>query len=96
MIPATGWRCTGVDFGSDGAKTFTAAVKAPEGTGGAVQLRLDGTDGEIVGYLQISPTEGDEYQELTAELLTAVTGEHDLVMVFSGEGYTLDYWTFGK
>lgn len=86
----------GVDFGSDGAKTFTAAVKAAAGVGGAVQLRLDGTDGEIVGYLQIAPTEGEDYQELTAELLTPVTGEHDLVMVFSGEGYTMDYWRFGK
>lgn len=86
----------GVDFGTEGAKTFTAAVKAPEGMSGAVQLRLDGTDGEVIGYLQISPTEGDDYQEVTAELLTRVTGEHNLVMVFAGEGYTLDYWQFGK
>ncbi len=86
----------GVDFGTEGAKTFTAAVKAPEGGSGAVQLRLDSTDGEVIGYLQISPTEGEDYQEVTAELFTPVTGEHNLVMVFAGEGYTLDYWQFGK
>ncbi len=86
----------GVDFGKEGAKRFTAAVAADEGISGTIQIRLDGTKGEVVGYLEVSPTKNGEYQELTAELLTTVTGKHNLFLIFSGEGYTMDYWTFEK
>ena len=30
----------------------------------------------------------------TAELTKTVTGVHDLIFVFVGEGYTVDYWQF--
>ncbi len=86
----------GVDFGEEGAGAFTACVKAAAGVSGNVQLRLDAPDGEIIGYLRVKETEGGEYQELTTKLLTTVTGKHDLVMVFDGEGYTMDYWKFEK
>ncbi len=85
----------GVDFGDEGAKTFTAAVSAKAGQEGAIEIRLDATDGEVVGYLYVHETDG-EWAEVTAELTTAVTGAHDLVFVFAGEGYKVDYWQFGK
>lgn len=85
----------GVDFGDEGAKTFTAAVSAKAGQEGAIEIRLDATDGEVVGYLYVHETDG-EWAEVTTELTTAVTGVHDLVFVFAGEGYKVDYWQFGK
>ncbi len=85
----------GVDFGEAGAKQFMAAVKAEAGQSGAIQIRLDGLDGEVVGYLDI-PEADEEYHELTAELLKTVTGVHNLVFVFCGEGYQVDYWQFSK
>ena len=85
----------GVDFGTEGAKSFTAAVKAKKETEGAIQIRLDSLEGEVVGYLEIGKnTNKESYEELTAELLTKVTGVHNLVLVFCGEDYTVDYWKF--
>lgn len=86
----------GVDFGDDGANAFIACVKAAAGVSGTVQLRIDAPDGEVIGYLRVKETEGGEYQELTTKLLKTVIGKHDLVMVFGGEGYTMDYWKFEK
>lgn len=83
----------GVDFGEEGAKTFTASIK-PSTEIGAIQIRLDKPTGDVIGYLEIGPNETEDYQELTTELLSTVTGEHDLVFLFYGEGYNFDYWYF--
>lgn len=84
----------GVDFGETGATKFTAAVKAqPEHTG-AIQIRLDALDGEVVGYLDISEQPDGMYHEITVDLLKTVTGEHSLFFIFCGETYLVDYWMF--
>jgi arabinoxylan arabinofuranohydrolase len=85
----------GADFGETGATAFTASVKAEKGTTGAIQIRLDAPDGEAVGTLVFGDeADGKNYYEVTADLTQTVTGEHDLVFVFLGEGYTVDYWQF--
>lgn len=85
----------GVDFGETGATSFTASVKAEKETVGAIQLRLDSPDGEVVGCLVLGEeSDGKNYQEITTELTKTVTGVHDLVLVFCGENYTVDYWQF--
>jgi arabinoxylan arabinofuranohydrolase len=84
----------GVDFGSEGAVKFTAAVKAQEGQIGAIQIRVDDLNGPVIGYLEVNAGTDGTYQEITVDLLKQVTGEHTLVFVFSGEGYTVDYWQF--
>lgn len=83
-----------VDFGDKGAKTFTAAVKAPKEKAGAIQIRLDSQDGEVVGYMEVEPGNTEEYKEMTTELLSTIIGEHNLYFVFYGEDYNLDYWKF--
>ena len=85
----------GVDFGETGATKFTAAVKAGKEQTGAIQIRLDSLDGEVAGYLEIGKNaDGKTYQEYTAELLKPVTGVHNLIFVFCGEEYNVDYWQF--
>ena len=86
----------GVDFGEKGANSFTASVLAQEGQYGVIQLRKDELDGEIIGYLEVGPTKEVSYVELSTELLSTVTGVHDVVFVFYGEGYTWDYWYFNE
>jgi len=46
-----------------------------------------------VGYLEVGEGDGT-YKEVTAELLKKVTGVHNLVFVFYGENYNVDYWMF--
>ena len=72
----------GVDFGDEGATKFMAAVRAQEGQTGAIQIRLDGLDGQVVGYLDVSAGADGMYHEITVDLLKQVTGEHTLVFVF--------------
>ncbi|MDD5900209.1 MAG: glycoside hydrolase family 43 protein [Lachnospiraceae bacterium] len=85
----------GVDFGETGATKFTVSVKAEKGTVGAIQIRLDEPEGEVVGCLEIGKdADGKNYQEITAELSKTVTGVHNLIFVFCGEDYTVDYWQF--
>jgi arabinoxylan arabinofuranohydrolase len=88
----------GVDFGS-GANKFSCRVTGPEAGFGVIQLRLDAPDGEIAGYAYIKLKQDgqpDTYSNLTVDLLKPVTGVHDLVFVFYGEGYEFDSWEFIK
>ncbi|MBQ8548325.1 MAG: family 43 glycosylhydrolase [Lachnospiraceae bacterium] len=85
----------GVDFGENGASEYTAAVCAKKNTRGAIQIRLDSLEGEVVGCVEFGENaDGKNFEEVTAELSTKVTGVHDLIFVFVGEGYTVDYWQF--
>ena len=84
----------GADFGEKGAKSFTACIKPPTSGEGAIQIRLDKPTGEAVGYLKIDADSSGQFKEITADLMTPITGEHNLVFVFYGEGYEFDYWYF--
>ncbi len=84
----------GVDFGTSGAEKFMAAVKTPAGKTGAIQIRLDSLNGEVVGYLDVGEGADGMYHEVTVDLLKKVTGEHNLIFVFYGEDYQVDYWQF--
>lgn len=81
---------SGVDFGS-GANKFIANVSSNKKA--FVKICLDKADGEVVGYLEV-PNTGGKFQTVTADLSTAVSGDHDLFFVFSGE-FEFDYWMFG-
>jgi len=78
----------GVDFGS-GAKKFFCRV-TPASNKSVIQIKQDGIDGRAIGYAIIEPGES----EITVELLRTVTGVHDLVFVFYGEGYDFEQWKF--
>jgi len=84
----------GADFNEKGAVSFTVAVRALEGVQGGIQIRLDRPTGEIVGYLPIEADNSGEFKEISTELFKKITGKHDLVFVFTGEGYEFDYWYF--
>jgi arabinoxylan arabinofuranohydrolase len=89
--------CYGVDFGSSGAKQFFCRVKVPQTSLGAIPIRIDSLDGPIAGYVSLKLAEGEaggDYSELTVDLLQPITGVHDLIFVFYGEGWTFDQWRF--
>lgn len=84
----------GVDFGDKGANTFTVNAKAPTDNFGIIEIRLDKPNGEAVGHLKIDADNSGEFKDITANLYSTITGEHDLIFVFYGENYELDYWYF--
>jgi arabinoxylan arabinofuranohydrolase len=80
----------GVNFGNTGAKKFICKVTPPETGNGVIEIRQDSLNGKPIGYVVIEA--GDS--EITVELLRKVTGIHDLVFVFYGEGYEFEEWRF--
>ncbi len=86
----------GVDFGAETPKSFEAGIRRTSIKESVIQIRIDGLDGQILGYLEMS---GDIKQSFTKEVCTllaenSVTGIHDLFFIFYGEGYELENWKF--
>lgn len=91
----------GVDFGDASPKSISAFVTAnvPDSTA-AIKVTLDRPHGEVLGYIAVSNA-ADELTEngfakATTELISEVTGVHDICFVFSGNGYEVKSWSFGK
>ncbi|MBH1940934.1 family 43 glycosylhydrolase [Mobilitalea sibirica] len=84
----------GADFGNEGATRFKVNIKPSKFKSGAIQIRLDNLTGPVVGYVKIEAEDNDGFQEYTTELLTKVTGEHDLIFIFYGENYEIKNWYF--
>lgn len=92
-----------VDFGEKGAIKFNASVAKGDDGKAAIGLYLDSVDGTQIGQLDLANTGGeDEYKTLSADV-SGATGEHDLYLVFTGEGsedsstlFKFDYWQFEK
>ncbi len=89
-------RLRGVDFGTVGAKQFILSAAA---TGSCtVTLRLDSTDGPVIGMTTVKPSGNlDKYKSFGTKVKNA-SGVHDLYICFdnaSGD-VRLDWWTFKK
>jgi hypothetical protein len=86
-----------VDLGK-GAKTFEASVAAAT-SGGTIEIRIDGKDGQLLGTPNVSATGGDQSWKTLSCKLKKTTGLHDVYFVFKGgEGnlFNFDWWKFGK
>ena len=83
-----------VDFGEAGAKSFKAVVRT---NGDAViQIRTKTANGTVKGKVNIESTNG-EWQEVTMDLTTTITGVQDLYFTFAGTTATtfdFDNWQF--
>ena len=85
----------GVAFGT-GATSYTARV-ASAGSGGTIELRLDGTSGPVVGTCRVSGTGGWQTWADTTCAVSGATGTHDLYLRFtggSGSLFNIDHWRF--
>ena len=95
-------RVRNVDFGALGARAFMASIsstaKPMVPTGEKVEIRLDKLDGQLIGTLPVSGTEGQWKPQ--SVLVSGATGIHDLVFVFRGaagkELFKFDYWQFAE
>ena len=79
----------GVDF-ANGANQFIGRVAS--NSKGAIKICLDKVDGECVGYLAVSNTNG-RFANVSAKLDKPVNGKHDLFFVFAGD-LEFDGWQF--
>ena len=97
-IKTGSWTCVyGVDFGEGGASKLAASIKSnADCKNAAVEVRLDGLIGKVVGYLPVEAGNGEDFTERVNELMEKVTGVHDVYFIFAGEGYEIDTWKFSK
>ncbi|MFI5836619.1 family 43 glycosylhydrolase [Micromonospora sp. NPDC051300] len=87
----------GVAFGT-GATSYTARV-ASAGSGGTIELRLDGASGPLVGTCRVSGTGGWQTWADTTCGVSGATGTHDLYLRFtggSGSLFNIDHWRFSS
>jgi len=90
----------GVNFGAEGAGTFTASVaceaEAGASPGGSIELHLDSAAGPLIGALAVPKTAG--LWKLATTAITHAAGLHDLFLVFkvdaNGGRFKTDYWQF--
>lgn len=98
----------GVDFGDAGPREFVVTANPGSQKEGVICLRLDGPDGEVIGYVPVDASKGErpegtdsekaalanqEFRKYTAKV-EQVSGVHDLFFIFYGEGYEIETWQF--
>ena len=89
-------KVSGVDFGS-GADKFTASV-ASAGSGGSIEIYLDGLNGKKVGTCEVPVTGGWQSWEEVSCSVSGASGEHDLYFKYTGGNdylFNIDWWKFG-
>ena len=90
-----------VDFGTVGAKAFSARVGTTHNGGVTMEVRSGGVEGTLLGTVKVPITGGDDrWEVVNIQLDTTVKGIHDLYFVFKGTAKSnimfFDYWRFGK
>lgn len=82
----------GVDFGTVGAKSFSARV-ASTANNAAIELRLGSESGTLIGTCQVPSTGGAQSWQTVSCDVTGATGVKDLVLKFKG-AFNFNYWQF--
>jgi hypothetical protein len=90
-----------VDFGKDGATTFSARLGTTHNSGVTMDVRLDSLDGPIAATVKVPLTGGDDrFETVTVNVSNKITGLHNLYFVFNGKAEKdimfFDYWLFSK
>jgi arabinoxylan arabinofuranohydrolase len=86
-----------VDF-AKGAKAFEAYVGNTGGSG-AIEIRVDAIDGQLIGLCKIKKSRTANQWETVKSKVNKVKGLHDLYFVFKGQGgnlFDFDSWKFVK
>jgi len=82
----------GVDFGN-GATNFEARV-ASLNSNGQIEIRLDSTNGTLIGTLNVPNTGGDDTFQTVNTTISGASGMHDLFFVFKSGGFDFNWWKF--
>ena len=85
-----------IDFAS-GATNFQARV-ASATSGGNIEIRLDSTNGTLVGACAVSSTGGWQTWLTQSCSVSGATGIHNVYLVFTGGGgylFNVNWWRYG-
>ena len=86
-----------VDFGTEGAKSFRATVRATRKS--TLSIRTGSKTGSVMGKVTVESTNG-EWAEVICELTRPITGTVDLFFTFSASSslslFDFDCWQFSQ
>ena len=87
-----------VDFGNNGARSFTAKIRANHK--GTLQVRVGSKSGSIKGKVSFEPT-NDEWIKFSCDLSSPITGVCDIYFTFSSSNSSsslmeFDNWCFNE
>lgn len=90
-----------VDFGKDGATTFSARVGTTHNSGVTMDVHLDSLIGPVAATIKVPLTGGDDrFETVTVNVSNKIAGLHNLYFVFNGKAEKdimfFDYWLFSK
>lgn len=91
-------RIRGVNFGSTGARNFSARV-ASSTSGGNIELRLGSPTGTLIGTCTVAGTGGWQSWATRTATVTSTTGTHDIYLRFTGGSgflFNLNWWQFSN
>jgi arabinoxylan arabinofuranohydrolase len=91
-------RIRGVNFGSTGARGFSARV-ASGTSGGNIELRLGSTTGTLIGTCSVVGTGGWQNWTTRTATVNLTTGTHDLYLRFTGGSdflMNVNWWQFNN
>jgi hypothetical protein len=83
------------DADLDGVDAFVARV-ASAGAGGGIQIRLDGTNGTLIGSCVVPVTGGAQTYADTFCSVNNISGTHNVYLVYTGVGspFSLEFFGF--
>lgn len=81
-----------VDFGDKATRRFQANLACQDEA--IVEIRLDTTDGKVIGTLKAKPTGGLDQWQIQSADTESITGVHDLYFTFAGGAMNFDWWKF--
>jgi hypothetical protein len=86
----------GVDFGTEGATSFSARV-ASASSGGSIELRLGSLTGTLIGTCAVSGSGGWQTWITKTCTVSGATGKNDLYLKFTGGSgmlFNVNWWKF--
>ena len=86
-----------VDFGSAGAKSFRARVRA-SASRGYIYIRTGSKTGSVKGRIIVEASKNPEWTEVMCDLSSAITGVTDIYFTFAGNNQLFDFdnWKFSQ
>jgi len=89
-----------VDFGQNGATSFTARLGTTHNAPVQLEIRIDSRDGVVAGSIRAPRTGGNDRWALQTVKIQKITGKHDLFFVVKGSPTAnllfFDYWKFNE
>ena len=87
-----------VDFGNKSPREFEVSA-ASALRGGAIEVRLDSIEGEVIALVDVTGTGGwENWKKFSAPVSGSPKGVHDIYFTFKGRKgpklFTLDWWEF--